>query len=132
MESSTQENSTLRDWRGRVCVVYRISLLIRVFIIIGSFDATVRLWDCKSQSTKPIQIFEDAKDSISSVRVIGSEIVTGSVDGRMRLYDIRMGMAFVDVVGRMYLPYSFRLLLLTFTEPITSINQSTLSPTTLV
>ena len=74
-------------------------------MILGSFDATIRLWDCKSQSTKPIQVFEDAKDSISSVRVIGSEIMSGSVDGRMRLYDIRMGMVFVDVVGRMYQPY---------------------------
>ena len=69
----------------------------------GSFDATVRLWDCKSQSTKPIQIFEEAKDSISSVQVMGCEIVTGCVDGRMRLYDVRMGMVFVDVVGREYI-----------------------------
>lgn len=67
----------------------------------GSYDATVRLWDCKSQSTKPIQVFEEARDSVSSLHVVGHEIVTGSVDGRMRVYDLRMGMVFVDVIDRM-------------------------------
>ena len=66
---------------------------------IGSFDATVRLWDCKSQSTKPIQVFEDSKDSVSSLHVLGHEIATGSVDGKLRLYDLRMGMVYVDTMG---------------------------------
>ncbi|KAL8923067.1 MAG: hypothetical protein Q9172_003313, partial [Xanthocarpia lactea] len=63
------------------------------------YDATVRIWDCKSQSTKPIQVFEDSKDSVSSLDVLGHEIVTGSVDGKMRLYDLRMGMMYVDTIG---------------------------------
>jgi len=67
----------------------------------GSFDATVRLWDCKSQSVKPIQVLDEARDSVSSLHVLGHEIVTGSVDGRVRLYDLRMGMLHVDVLGRM-------------------------------
>ena len=67
---------------------------------LGSFDATVRLWDCKSQSAKPIQVFEESKDSVSSLHVVGHEIVTGCVDGRMRLYDLRMGMVYADLVGR--------------------------------
>ncbi|KAL8769193.1 MAG: hypothetical protein Q9194_005515 [Teloschistes cf. exilis] len=75
----------------------------------GSFDATVRLWDCKSQSTKPIQVFDDSKDSVSSLHVLGHEIVTGSVDGKMRLYDLRMGMMYVDTLG----------------HPITSVQQTT-------
>lgn len=66
----------------------------------GSYDATVRLWDCKSQSTKPIQVLDEATDSISSIHVAGHEIVTGSVDGRVRIYDLRMGIVYVDVVGR--------------------------------
>ncbi|KAL8726027.1 MAG: hypothetical protein Q9166_006972 [cf. Caloplaca sp. 2 TL-2023] len=77
-------------------------------VISGSFDATVRLWDCKSQSTKPIQVFEDSKDSVSSLHVLGHEIVTGSVDGKMRLYDLRMGMTYVDNIG----------------HPITSVQQT--------
>lgn len=67
---------------------------------LGSFDATVRLWDCKSQAVKPIQVLEDAKDSVSSLHVQGHEIVTGSVDGRLRLYDLRMGMVYGDIIGR--------------------------------
>ncbi|KAI9885544.1 MAG: hypothetical protein M1823_002643 [Watsoniomyces obsoletus] len=68
-------------------------------VVSGSFDATVRLWDCKSQSTKPIQVLEEAKDSVSTLQVIGHEICTGSVDGRVRVYDLRMGMIYVDVIG---------------------------------
>ncbi|KAI9766283.1 MAG: hypothetical protein M1840_006697 [Geoglossum simile] len=74
----------------------------------GSFDATVRLWDCKSQSTKPIQVLEESKDSVSSIDIVGHEIVTGSVDGRLRLYDLRMGRVYVDVIG----------------HPITSVSQT--------
>lgn len=70
-------------------------------VVSGSYDATVRLWDCKSQSTKPIQVLEEARDSVSTLHVVGHEIVTGSVDGRMRVYDLRMGMILVDVIGRM-------------------------------
>lgn len=53
---------------------------------------------------KPIQVLDEAKDSVSSLHVLGHEIVTGSVDGRVRLYDLRMGMLHVDVLGRM-LPF---------------------------
>ena len=69
-------------------------------VVSGSYDATVRLWDCKSQSTKPIQVLEEARDSVSSLHLVGHEIVTGSVDGRLRIYDLRMGLIFVDVIGR--------------------------------
>ena len=69
-------------------------------VVSGSYDATVRLWDCKSQSTKPIQVLEEARDGVSSLHALGHEIVTGSVDGRVRVYDLRMGMMFVDVIGR--------------------------------
>ncbi|KAL7273671.1 hypothetical protein RUND412_003443 [Rhizina undulata] len=78
-------------------------------LLTGSYDATVRLWDCKSQSRKPIQILEDAKDSISSLHVVGHEIIVGSVDGRVRNYDIRMGQCYADVIS---------------SAPITSVTQS--------
>ncbi len=56
---------------------------------------------------KPIQVLEEARDSVSSLHVVGHEIVTGCVDGRVRVYDLRMGMMFVDVIGRMYRVISF-------------------------
>jgi len=69
-------------------------------VVSGSFDATVRVWDCRSQSQKPIMVLEEAGDSVSGLCVGGAEIVTGCVDGRVRVYDLRMGMVFVDVIGR--------------------------------
>lgn len=70
-------------------------------VLSASFDASVRIWDLKSQNFKPIQILADAKDSVSCVTLgkEGTEIVTGSVDGRIRWYDIRMGKMTTDVVG---------------------------------
>ncbi|KAL8968098.1 MAG: hypothetical protein Q9197_005059 [Variospora fuerteventurae] len=94
------------------------------------FDATVRLWDCKSQSTKPIQVLDDSKDSVSSLHVLGHEVVTGSVDGRMRLYDLRMGMMYADIIGRKLLMSSSTIPLCdaeafpAYLDPITSIQQT--------
>jgi mitogen-activated protein kinase organizer 1 len=71
-------------------------------LISGSFDASVRIWDTKANVQKPVQVFTEAKDSISCVVINknrGYEIVAGSVDGRVRYYDIRMGKMDVDVLG---------------------------------
>lgn len=88
MLGTTRNDSELNDQRAS-------------WIDIGSFDATVRLWDCKSQSTKPIQVLEESRDSVSSLHIHGYDILTGSVDGKIRLYDLRKGMLFVDMIGRM-------------------------------
>jgi len=68
-------------------------------LVSGGFDTTVRIWDLKSMNAKPIQVFEEARDSISDLLVRGHEIVVGSVDGRIRSYDLRMGKCTVDVIG---------------------------------
>jgi mitogen-activated protein kinase organizer 1 len=67
----------------------------------GSDDRSVRLWDCKSKDAKPLMILDEAKDNISSLAVPenGYEVVTGSVDGRIRSYDIRTGRVTHDVVA---------------------------------
>ncbi|MCJ1394881.1 hypothetical protein MMC18_007761 [Xylographa bjoerkii] len=92
---------TLRRWAGHGGRVNAVALggAAQEVVVSGSFDATVRLWDGRSAATKPIQVLEDARDSVSSVAVAGWEIVAGSVDGRVRLYDVRMGVVHVDVVG---------------------------------
>lgn len=51
-------------------------------------------------------ILDEAKDSVSSVAVSEHEIFTGSVDGRLRRYDLRMGMLSVDVIGGLSLSTS--------------------------
>ena len=95
---------TLRRWTGHFGRVNCVGFGGEDSSVVasGSFDATVRLWDCKSQSTKPIQVLEEARDSVSSLHVVEHEIVTGSVDGNVRVYDLRMGMIYVDTIGRMY------------------------------
>lgn len=67
----------------------------------GSFDASVRCWDLRSNGWKPIMVLEEAGDSVSSVVVPegAAEIVAGSVDGRVRGYDVRMGRVVSDVIG---------------------------------
>ncbi|KXJ93047.1 WD40-repeat-containing domain protein [Microdochium bolleyi] len=70
-----------------------------MLLVSGSLDATARIWDARSNSFKPVQILSDAKDSVTSVAVRGPEIVTGSVDGRVRSYDVRMGRCTTDVIG---------------------------------
>ena len=68
----------------------------------ASYDATVRMWDGRSRSYEPIQIFKEAKDSVTAVHSIQSDnmalIRTASVDGVVRTYDLRMGVLQSDNV----------------------------------
>jgi mitogen-activated protein kinase organizer 1 len=68
-------------------------------IVSGSFDTSVRLWDVKSGSFKPIQVLTEARDAVTGLVVRGPEIIAGSVDGRVRSYDVRMGRCTTDVLG---------------------------------
>ncbi|KAI9151029.1 hypothetical protein H9P43_009644 [Blastocladiella emersonii ATCC 22665] len=65
----------------------------------GSYDATVRLWDLKSNNRAPIQVLGEAKDSVTTVSICEHWILTGSVDGRVRTYDLRFGTTTVDTIA---------------------------------
>ncbi|KAK8810028.1 hypothetical protein WA538_003580, partial [Blastocystis sp. DL] len=65
----------------------------------GSYDTTVKLWDTKSHSSQCIQTLSDAADSITSICMDDTSIVTGSVDGTVRSYDIRMGKLYEERTG---------------------------------
>lgn len=67
-------------------------------LVSGSDDRSVRLWDVKSRNANPIMVFEEAADSISAVVVRDDVVITGSVDGRIRSYDIRMGLCTADTM----------------------------------
>ena len=90
----------LRRFRGHETIVncvrfnYNSTLLLS-----GGNDSIVRIMDLKSRSWEPVQMLDDAKDSITSIDMSNDEIIVGSVDGRVRLYDIRMGKVHEDFVG---------------------------------
>ncbi|KAI8926860.1 WD40-repeat-containing domain protein [Entophlyctis helioformis] len=66
----------------------------------GSYDATVRIWDCRAQTWRPVQVLDGPKDSVEAVQILGHEILTGCVDGVVRVYDVRAGRLTSDRVGR--------------------------------
>jgi mitogen-activated protein kinase organizer 1 len=68
----------------------------------ASYDSTVRLWDNRSRSNDPLMILDDAQDAVTCV-VQGSDeaqIVTSSVDGRIRTYDLRMARLITEEIIR--------------------------------
>lgn len=48
------------------------------------------------------KVLDEAKDSVTCLQVSDYEIMTGSADGRVRRYDLRVGKLFSDLVGSKY------------------------------
>ncbi|KAJ9629423.1 hypothetical protein H2203_001796 [Taxawa tesnikishii (nom. ined.)] len=92
---------TLRRWSGHAGRVNACAWAGEgeSVVVSGSYDSTVKLWDTKARSEKPLMTLAEAKDSVSTLHVQGPEILVGSVDGRVRCYDLRMGCVDVDVIG---------------------------------
>lgn len=92
--------SILRRFRGHDSTVNAVKFNKNSSILLsGGNDSTVRILDLKSRSYEPVQILDDAKDSITSIDISDDEIIVGSVDGWLRLYDIRMGKLHEDFLG---------------------------------
>lgn len=68
-------------------------------IFSSSIDGTVKIWDVKSRDFDPVQVLDDAKDSVSSLSLSNHEILTSSLDQRVRIYDIRFGKMYDDFIG---------------------------------
>ncbi|KAJ5054894.1 uncharacterized protein L3040_001156 [Drepanopeziza brunnea f. sp. 'multigermtubi'] len=105
---------TLRRFQGHTARVNAVTFAAQgdSVLVSGSFDASVRLWDVRSQSGKPVMVLDDARDSVTCVLVsreggggrggggMGEyEVLAGSVDGRVRCYDLRFGRVETDVIG---------------------------------
>ncbi|KAJ0051253.1 hypothetical protein NL108_016948 [Boleophthalmus pectinirostris] len=95
--ASGQVTRKLRGHAGKVnCVQFNEEATV---MLSGSIDGSVRCWDTRSRRPEPIQILDDARDSISSLKVAQHELLTGCVDGRLRRYDLRMGQLHVDFIS---------------------------------
>ena len=56
--------------------------------------------DTRAHNRSPIQTLEDAKDTVQTLYVGSSSVITGSVDGFIRTYDLRKGELRSDFIGR--------------------------------
>ncbi|CDF40162.1 unnamed protein product [Chondrus crispus] len=68
-------------------------------VLSASYDRSLRIWDARNPHARPIQVISDASDSVTAVLPDGDAILTASVDGCVRSYDIRKGMYNVDALG---------------------------------
>ena len=57
----------------------------------GGFDSNIFLWDCKSYNKAPIQVLKHCKDSVTNIKFVDKTIYVSSVDGKVRMFDIRYG-----------------------------------------
>ena len=53
-----------------------------------------------SSSRVPIQILEEARDAVQTIHVGPTTITAGSIDGHVRVYDLRKGELRADYLGR--------------------------------
>ncbi|XP_069623354.1 WD repeat domain-containing protein 83 [Ranitomeya imitator] len=94
------QGQVVRKFRGHAgkvnCVAFNEESTV---IISGSIDSSIRCWDCRSRRPEAIQILDEAKDGISSIKVSDHEILAGSVDGNLRRYDLRAGEMCADYIG---------------------------------
>lgn len=65
-------------------------------VLSASHDRSVRIWDLRSRDRGSIQALTEAADSVLCVAAAGDEIATGSADGGLRRYDVRMGQLVID------------------------------------
>eukprot|EP00918_Siedleckia_nematoides_P018318 GHVU01039206.1.p1 GENE.GHVU01039206.1~~GHVU01039206.1.p1 ORF type:complete len:398 (+),score=48.90 GHVU01039206.1:322-1515(+) len=59
--------------------------------VTGSYDKAVRIFDLKAHGARPVHTITDARDVVTALLVADSQILTGSLDGHVRTYDIRAG-----------------------------------------
>ncbi|XP_060941342.1 WD repeat domain-containing protein 83-like [Limanda limanda] len=92
-----QVTRKLRGHAGKVnCVQFNKDPNV---IFSGSIDGTVRCWDIRSRGHEPAMILDDATDGVSSLKVMQHELLTGSLDGNLRRYDMRIGQLYEDFIN---------------------------------
>ncbi|XP_317330.4 WD repeat domain-containing protein 83 [Anopheles gambiae] len=65
----------------------------------GSKDNTVACWDIRTRKLDAVQTMREAKDCITALVVSEHKIISSSLDGSIRQYDIRAGELVCDTIG---------------------------------
>ncbi|XP_052776503.1 WD repeat domain-containing protein 83-like [Mya arenaria] len=92
---------SLRKYRGHAGIVNCVRFNEESSLVLsGSIDSTVKIFDLKSRKMEPVQVLDEAKDSVTCIQVSDHEILTGSADGRIRRYDLRVGKLCTDLIGK--------------------------------
>ncbi|KAF8563295.1 hypothetical protein P879_09701, partial [Paragonimus westermani] len=68
-------------------------------LLSAGMDGMVLVWDARARTPYPVQTMHEARDSVTCVSFARWQIVTGSVDRCVRIYDIRRGEMTEDYVG---------------------------------
>jgi mitogen-activated protein kinase organizer 1 len=104
-------NRVIRRFQGHAGRINAVAAAQRgEAFLTASYDGTVSIWDGRSRDTRPMQIFREAKDSVTDVHTVQSEggqkaaaemgvIRTASLDGVVRSYDLRKGLLKCDDCG---------------------------------
>lgn len=89
-----------RKWRGHAGAVQTVCFNEDSSVVIsGSIDGSVCCWDTRSRARDPLQALKEARDAVTSVLASDHEIVSSSLDGSVRRYDLRMGKMSRDALG---------------------------------
>ncbi|BHF60959.1 WD repeat-containing protein 83 [Sparganum proliferum] len=68
-------------------------------LLSAGVDGMLLAWDARARTQYPIQTMHEARDSVSCIAVRRWQILTGSIDRCVRLYDIRKGEMLEDYIG---------------------------------
>eukprot|EP00730_Choanoeca_flexa_P019245 TRINITY_DN9394_c0_g1_i2.p1 TRINITY_DN9394_c0_g1~~TRINITY_DN9394_c0_g1_i2.p1 ORF type:complete len:306 (+),score=61.90 TRINITY_DN9394_c0_g1_i2:2-919(+) len=91
---------TIRKFRAHSGAVNAVKLNAEATMAVSaSYDASVKCWDLRSNDRDPVQVMNEAKDSVPSICLSDHEILAGSVDGFVRCYDMRVGQMRKDAMG---------------------------------
>ncbi len=67
--------------------------------ISASYDTSVRFWDNRNDAYHPIEIIKGFKDSVSQVRAQDYKVICASMDGSVKVFDIRKGEVTTDTLS---------------------------------
>eukprot|EP00697_Spironema_sp_BW2_P016637 gnl/Spiro4/8002_TR4205_c0_g1_i1.p1 gnl/Spiro4/8002_TR4205_c0_g1~~gnl/Spiro4/8002_TR4205_c0_g1_i1.p1 ORF type:complete len:297 (-),score=50.19 gnl/Spiro4/8002_TR4205_c0_g1_i1:83-973(-) len=91
----------IRKLRGHESRINTVALNNDASVLVsGAYDRSMRFYDLRARSLESMQAVSDFKDSVTCVAVKDYEVFATSVDGCLRIFDIRAGQVFVDHLNK--------------------------------